>query len=174
MSSTLSKNGLTPSFPVISEMARYGMDIAHFSSRGPPRSGSIKEDKRKMKKKVLLVDDMMTVIMTEKMMLASEGYELETASDGLQALDRVKAEPPDLVLLDMMMPNLDGIETCKRIKGNPDTRHIPVIIITTRGEDDRKKRGYEAGCDDYITKPFGKTELVSKVRALLSETGTSK
>ena len=120
-----------------------------------------------MRKRVLLVDDMKTVILTEKMMLGAEGFELATASNGEEALEQVASNPPDIVLLDMIMPKLGGIETCRRLKGNESSRHIPVIMVTTRGEEESMSAAYEAGCDDYITKPFQKGDLLSKMKALL-------
>lgn len=121
-----------------------------------------------MRKRILLVDDMKTVIMVEKKMLASEDLEIHVATDGLEALECIKSSRPDIILMDMMMPNLDGVETCRRIKSVPETNSIPVILVTTPGEEDRVKAAFAAGCDDYVTKPINKLTLITKLRALLA------
>ena len=120
-----------------------------------------------MGKKVLLVDDMRTVIMSEKMMLAGQGYEIETASDGLEAIAKVAAKKPDIILLDLMMPRMNGIETCERLKGDPETCDIPIIMVTTKGEKDKVQAAFAAGCNDYVTKPINKMQLLTKMRNLL-------
>jgi len=117
-----------------------------------------------MSKRILLVDDSLTVLTFERMMLAGEGFELETASSGSEALQKVEAKPSDLVLLDIMLPGIDGVETCRQLKENPTTRHIPVIMVTTKGESANVERAFAAGCDDYLTKPLDKLELITKVR----------
>lgn len=121
-----------------------------------------------MRKKVLLVDDTDTVLLFEKTLLRGTGYQLRTAKNGRLALDEVGRDPPDLVLLDIMMPELDGIATCRALKEDPQTRHIPVVMVTTKGEPQMAQRAFEAGCDDYITKPLDRLELLSKVKAFLA------
>ena len=116
-----------------------------------------------MSKKVLLVDDTETVLLFEKTMLRGVGYQLETARNGRLALEAVAKNPPDLILLDIMMPELDGVSTCRELKNDPATKHIPVVMVTTKGEPEMVERAFEAGCDDYITKPLDKLELLSKV-----------
>ncbi len=120
-----------------------------------------------MSKAILLVDDTETVLLFEKMMLKSEGFRLRTAKNGVQALESVQDEAPDLILLDIMMPELDGVETCRRLKSDPATQAIPVVMVTTKGEPEMVERAFEAGCDDYVTKPLDKMELVSKVSTYL-------
>ena len=120
-----------------------------------------------MGKRILLVDDTITVLMFEKMMLAGQGYDLQTASDGDEALSSVAKTQPDLILLDIMMPKMDGIETLKRLKDDPDTSHIPVVMVTTKGEPDLIEKAFQAGCDDYITKPLDKLELMTKINIYL-------
>ena len=118
-------------------------------------------------KKVLLVDDTETVSLFEKMMLRDLSLSLRTASNGICALEEVGKNPPDLILLDVVMPELDGIETCRRLKENPATKDIPVVMVTTKGEPEMVERAFEAGCDDYITKPLDKIELLSKVTTFI-------
>ena len=122
-----------------------------------------------MPKKILLVDDSSTVLMMERMILAAESYELCTASNGKQAVERAKIERPDLILMDVVMPLMDGVEACKAIRADDATREIPIIMVTTRGEPHNVESGYELGCNDYVTKPINGPELLSKVRNLLGE-----
>ena len=116
---------------------------------------------------ILLVDDTETVLMFEKMMLNGSGFRLRTARNGNEALSSVASNRPDLILMDIMMPELDGIETCRRLKGDPGTKDIPVVMVTTKGESNMVERAFEAGCDDYITKPIDKMELIAKVNTHL-------
>ncbi len=120
-----------------------------------------------MAKTILLVDDTETVLLFENMMLKNAGVELRTARDGVQALEEVKKNPPDLILLDIMMPELDGISTCRRLKEDPATRAIPIVMVTTKGEPEMVEKAFRAGCDDYITKPLDKIELLTKVTTYL-------
>ena len=120
-----------------------------------------------MGKRILLVDDAKTILMTEKMMLAGSEYEVDTAADGAQAIAKVAQKKPDLILLDVVMPNMGGIETCRTLKNDPRTRSIPVVIVTTKGEPRKVEEAFSAGCDDYITKPIDRAELLNKVSSLL-------
>ncbi|MCP4602026.1 MAG: response regulator [Proteobacteria bacterium] len=121
-----------------------------------------------MGKHILLVEDTATIIMVEKMMLSGQGYEIATAKNGVEGLKKIKDSPPDLVLLDIMMPEMDGIEMCRRLKNDPETKDIPVIMVTTKGEPDKVEEAFLAGCNDYITKPIDKLELLTKVEKYLS------
>lgn len=116
-----------------------------------------------MSKRIMLVDDTETVLMFEKMMLNGTGYVIHTARDGQEAIENVKAISPDLILLDIMMPRLNGIDTCRHLKGDPDTRDIPIVMVTTKGEPDMVEKAFQAGCNDYITKPLEKMELLTKI-----------
>jgi CheY-like chemotaxis protein len=118
-------------------------------------------------KKILLVDDTQTVLMMVSMMLSDEGFQVTEAHDGQEALDLVDSLKPDLVLLDIIMPRLNGVETCRRLKENPKTKDIPVIMMTTKGEPEKVEECFMAGCNDYITKPVDKLELISKIRTYL-------
>jgi len=115
-------------------------------------------------KRVLLVDDSATVIALEKMVLRDEHCEIFTASNGVLAIEVAIRERPDIILLDIVMPEMDGIECVKRLKSNHLTSHIPVIMVTTKGNPTMLSAAYEGGCDDFITKPIDKIELLQKLR----------
>lgn len=120
-----------------------------------------------MSRKILLVDDSATVLMMERMILASERFQIVTAANGEEAQQRARTEQPDLILMDIVMPKCNGIQACKAIKEDPATRHIPVILVTTRGEAESMEAGYSSGCNDYVTKPVNSTELLTKIRNVL-------
>jgi DNA-binding response OmpR family regulator len=121
------------------------------------------------RKKVLLVDDSGTVLMMEKMILAHEPYELVTAKDGQEAVQKAAAERPDLILLDVVMPRLTGFDVLKRLRSAEATSRTPVIMVTTRGEIENVEVGYASGCNDYVTKPIDSVELLTKVRNYLAD-----
>ena len=120
-----------------------------------------------MANKVLIVDDTETMRLAEQMMLAGEGYEIDVADDGVEALHKISLCRPDLVLLDIMMPRMDGIECCRRIKADERLKDIKVVMVTTKSEYERVKEAFAAGCDDYVTKPIDKNELISKLHDLM-------
>ena len=120
-----------------------------------------------MKKKILLVDDSNTVLMMEKMILSKGPYEVITARDGLEGLSKARSEKPDVILLDVMMPNLDGLATCAVLRGDDETRHIPIIMVTTRGEEHNIETAFRNGCTDYVTKPINAVELLTKLQNIL-------
>jgi CheY-like chemotaxis protein len=122
-----------------------------------------------MPKKILLVDDSQTVLLMERMILSSGHYELLTARNGLEGVERARAERPDLILLDVIMPHMNGLDALAAIRADESTRHIPVIMVTTRSEADSMETGYARGCNDYVTKPVNSNELLAKVRGLLGE-----
>lgn len=122
-----------------------------------------------MAKKILLVDDSSTVLMMEKMILSQARYQLSTAKNGVEAVARARADRPDLILMDVVMPELDGFGALAAIRGDEGTRDIPVIMVTTRGEAHSLEQGYARGCNDYVTKPVDSAELLAKVRNLLGE-----
>ncbi len=115
-------------------------------------------------KRVLVVDDEPRMIGFIRMNLELEGYQVLEAHTGLEALEMIRTQLPDLVLLDVMMPELDGFETLRMLR---EFSSIPVIMLTAKGEEDDKVYGLELGADDYVTKPFGSRELSSRVRAVL-------
>src|SRR5262249_14544912 len=119
-------------------------------------------------KKILLVDDAETILMMERMILG-KSYTLITAKDGEKALTVAATEKPDLIILDIVMPKMDGFEVCRRIKSDENTKSIPVIMVTTKGDSSNVEKGFESGCNDYVTKPINGAELLSKVRSHLGE-----
>ena len=119
------------------------------------------------RKKILLVDDSATALMMEKMVLSRGPYELDTATDGEQAVEKAVAAPPDLILLDIKMPKKDGLEALQEIRNHEATHSVPVIMVTTRGERENVDKAFEIGCDDFVTKPINGTELFSKIRDLI-------
>jgi len=125
------------------------------------------------KGKILVVDDEIYIVHILDFSLGMEGYEVLTALDGEQALDKARVEKPDLIVLDIMMPKLDGYETCKRLKADEATKQIPVILLSAKGRNVDQKVGFEVGADDYITKPFSPRKLVERINAVLGQ-GTSK
>ena len=120
-----------------------------------------------MKKKVLLVDDSNTVLMMEKMILAKGPYQIVTARDGREAIEKARSEQPDVVLLDVVMPNLDGLAACAAIRQQPETAHIPIVMVTTRGEEANVEMAFRNGCTDYVTKPINGIELLTKLNNIL-------
>jgi CheY-like chemotaxis protein len=122
------------------------------------------EIERMSKKKILVVDDSKTALFMVLTILRKERYELVTAGDGQQALDVAGVERPDLILMDVVMPNKTGFEACRELKQRDDTKAIPVILVTTRGEGENVEAGFESGCNDYVTKPINALELLAKVR----------
>ena len=116
------------------------------------------------KKLILVVDDESRIVRFVQMNLELEGYQVSTASSGLEAIDKIRREIPNLVILDIMMPEMDGYETLERIRR---VTNVPVIMLTVKAEEEDKVRGLEFGADDYVTKPFSPRELMSRVRAAL-------
>ena len=119
------------------------------------------------KNKILVVDDVAVNVQLLTTYLTSVGYEVFTARDGQEALDRVIETQPDLILLDVMMPKLNGFEVCERLKTDPTTKIIPVIMVTALNEIEDKIKATEAGADDFVSKPFNKLELLTRVKSLL-------
>jgi DNA-binding response OmpR family regulator len=117
--------------------------------------------------RVLLVEDEQDVAELMRFNLAREGYDVRVAVTGTDALRQVRDFRPDVILLDIMVPQLNGWEVCRRLKEEPETRAVPVIMVTGRVEEGDKILGFELGADDYVTKPFSPRELVARVRAVL-------
>ena len=121
-----------------------------------------------MKKgKILVVDDENYILHILDFSLGAEGYEVITAEDGEEAVRKCREERPDLVVLDVMMPKMDGFEACRAIKRDAETADTPVILLSAKSRDVDQKQGYEAGADDYITKPLSPGRLVDRVHGLL-------
>ena len=119
-------------------------------------------------KKVLVVDDSPTAIMWQKMILRQGQYEVVTAVDGKAGVEAAIAERPDLILMDVMMPRMNGFEACREIRKTPATQHVPIIMVTTRSEMESVEEGFASGCSEYITKPIDRLELLSKVNSYLA------
>jgi two-component system alkaline phosphatase synthesis response regulator PhoP len=117
--------------------------------------------------RVLVVDDEKNIVELAKLYLTQEGYQVITAADGAVALERCQSERPDLVILDIMLPKIDGWEVCRQLR---QSGRIPIIMLTARGDDVDKIVGLELGADDYMVKPFNPRELVARVKAVLRRT----
>jgi two-component system alkaline phosphatase synthesis response regulator PhoP len=126
------------------------------------------------KGKILVVDDEIYIVHILDFSLGMEGYEVITALDGEQAVERAVAEKPDLIVLDIMMPKLDGYETCRILKKEATTRDIPVILLSAKGRNIDQKIGFEVGADDYITKPFSPRKLVERINTILGQGDSSQ
>jgi two-component system cell cycle response regulator len=120
-----------------------------------------------MTARILVVDDIRTNVKVLEAKLTSEYYEVIAASSGPEALESAASHKPDLILLDVMMPGMDGFEVCRRLKGNPDTAHIPVIMVTALGDPEDRVQGLSAGADDFLTKPVDDIAMFARVRSLL-------
>ena len=119
------------------------------------------------KGKILVVDDKLENIQVLYSLLGGEGYEVNAATNGPQALKDVQNERPDLILLDVNMPKMDGFEVCKKLKAQSDTSRIPVIFITANNDDQKISEGFKAGAVDYVTKPIKTDELTSRINTHL-------
>jgi two-component system alkaline phosphatase synthesis response regulator PhoP len=120
------------------------------------------------KETILLVDDERNIVDLARMYLAQEGFKIEAAYDGQAALDKIRSLQPALVVLDLMLPVVDGWEVCRRVRSNSD---VPIIMLTARDDDVDKIVGLELGADDYLTKPFNPRELVARIKAILRRAG---
>jgi len=117
--------------------------------------------------RILVVEDEEPLALLLRYNLEAEGYEVETAARGEEAEWRLRENPPDLALLDWMLPGLSGIELCRRLRKRPQTARLPVIMLTARGEENERVRGLALGADDYVVKPFSVPELMARVKAML-------
>lgn len=123
-----------------------------------------------MAKKVLVVDDSKTALMMEREILEkATSYQCVTASDGQEAVEKARQEHPDLILMDVVMPRMNGFEACKMIRQQQSTRDVPIVLVTTRGEEEYMEAGFQSGCNDYITKPVNGEELVALLQSYLGE-----
>ncbi|MGJ3240020.1 MAG: response regulator transcription factor [Anaerolineae bacterium] len=117
-----------------------------------------------MSDRILIVDDEQRIIDLARMYIEREGYQVESTTNGQQALDKILSDEPALVVLDLMLPGLDGLEVCRRVRAQSD---VPIIMLTARSEDIDKIVGLELGADDYLTKPFNPHELIARIKAIL-------
>ena len=120
-----------------------------------------------MRLRVLIVEDEEALIEPLKYNFTKEGYIVDTALDGEIALDKIFNKPPELILLDWMLPKISGIDLCKRIRNNKETKNIPIIMLTARGEENDRIQGLEMGAYDYVTKPFSINELLARAKAVI-------
>ncbi len=120
-----------------------------------------------MGRKILVVDDEPVLVETIAYNLEQAGYQVTTAADGASALEIARSEPLDLVILDIMLPEMDGLEVCRQLRREGLTATTPIMMLTAKGDEIDKVVGLEVGADDYVTKPFGRRELLARVRALL-------
>jgi DNA-binding response OmpR family regulator len=118
-------------------------------------------------RKILVVDDEAVLVETIAYNLEQAGYQVTTAADGASALEVARRESPDLIILDIMLPEMDGLEVCRQLRRDSGTSATPIIMLTAKGDEIDKVVGLEVGADDYVTKPFGRRELLARVRALL-------
>ncbi len=120
-----------------------------------------------MGKKVLLAEDEKNVILGVRTCLDAVGYQVEIVEDGEEALNAVRREHPDLILLDLLMPKIDGFEVLKVLKGDEATRHIPIIVLTAKAEEEDRQRAMDLGANDYMTKPFKPQDLWDRLKHYL-------
>ena len=133
--------------------------------KGPPVSSD--ESGRKIPWKILIVDDNSDIVQVIRRILSNHGYDTLVARDGKEALKKARENRPDLILLDWMLPELDGLEVCRQVKGDPETRGIMTLLVTGRGSVANRIEGFNAGADDYIPKPFNHPELLARIRSAL-------
>ena len=127
-----------------------------------------------MAEKILIIDDDVDTLKLVGLMLQKQSYQIVAANNGLQGLEQAENENPDLILLDVMMPGMDGYEVAKRLRANPLTANTPILMFTAKTQLDDKVTGFEAGADDYLTKPTHPSELNAHVKALLARTSKGK
>ena len=121
-----------------------------------------------MGKKILLVDDEINILTMVEARLIGNGYEVVTASDGQEGLTKARTENPDLIILDIMLPKLDGYKVCRMLKFDEQHKHIPIILLSARTQDSDQEVGKQQGADAYITKPFQQEVLLGKIKELLA------
>jgi twitching motility two-component system response regulator PilG len=121
------------------------------------------------KKKILIVEDEESLLKLESILLTSKGFEVKGVTNGRAALEEIQKSHPDLVLLDIMLPEMDGFEVCKKIKDDPQTREIPVIMLTAKKTREDMEKGKEVGADCYITKPFKSAMVIETIQRYISK-----
>jgi len=119
-------------------------------------------------KKILIADDRSEVVELVKVTLEGEGYRTIDASDGREALEKIRKEKPDLILLDIVMPKMNGFEVLSRVKKDPKTKEIPIVMLTAQGQKVDQEKGRRLGARDYITKPFSLSHLLNKIEEILT------
>ena len=122
-----------------------------------------------MPKKVLIVDDEENIVISIEFLMSQAGYDIEIARDGEEAMTKIKSFRPDLILLDVMMPKINGFEVCRRIREEPSLDYLKIVMLTAKGREVEVTKGLALGADSYIIKPFSTRELMSEIRTILSE-----
>lgn len=122
-----------------------------------------------MAHKILIADDEQNIVISLEYLMRREGFEVSIAKDGDEAIAKTRAELPDLVLLDIMMPKMNGFEVCQEIKSDPTLKAVRILMLTAKGRDTEIAKGLALGADGYMTKPFSTKELVERIRALLAD-----
>jgi two-component system, OmpR family, alkaline phosphatase synthesis response regulator PhoP len=120
-----------------------------------------------MTRRILIVDDEPNIVLSLEFLMKREGFQAEVAADGEAALEAITRSKPDLVVLDVMLPRLDGFEVCRRIRADPDSRSVKVLMLTAKGRETEVARGLALGADAYVTKPFSTRDVVAQIRRLL-------
>jgi phosphate regulon transcriptional regulator PhoB len=129
--------------------------------------------RERIRHKILVVEDEADIRELLRYSLTQEGYAVEEAADGAEALDRIERRAPDLVLLDLMLPRMSGLELCRKLRANSETAQMPVIVVTAKSAEVDRILGLEMGADDYVVKPFSPREVVARVKALLRRAGAA-
>ncbi len=124
-----------------------------------------------MTKSILIVDDETNIVISLEYVMKNAGFNVAVAYDGEEALEKVKENVPDLVILDVMMPKLDGFEVCKKIRENPAWKSVSIVMLTAKGRDSEREKGLSFGADDYLTKPFSTRDILQRVKEILAQTG---
>ncbi len=123
-----------------------------------------------MTKSILIVDDEQNIVISLEYVMKNAGFNVAVAYDGEEALEKVKENVPDLVILDVMMPKLDGFEVCKKIRENPAWKSVRIVMLTAKGRDSEREKGLSFGADDYLTKPFSTRDILQRVKEILAQT----
>jgi phosphate regulon transcriptional regulator PhoB len=137
-------------------------------------SQAAEQARERLRHKILVVEDEADIRELLRYSLTQEGYAVEEAADGAEALDRITRRAPDLVLLDLMLPRMSGLELCRRLRAGTDTATLPLIVVTAKGAEVDRILGLEMGADDYVVKPFSPREVVARVKALLRRTHAAR
>ena len=124
-------------------------------------------------KRVLIIEDDADIVELVRYNLEKEGFQVTSAADGVGGLVQIRKSPPDLLILDLMLPRLSGLEVCKEIRRDPELEHLPILVLTARSEEPDRVMGLEIGADDYVTKPFSPREILARVKALLRRANRS-
>ncbi len=126
-----------------------------------------------MSQSILVVDDEPNIVTSLEYVMKNAGFEVGVAYDGEQALAKAEAMVPDLVILDVMMPKLDGFEVCKAIRANPALKSVRIVMLTAKGRDFEREKGLALGADDYLTKPFSTRDILQRVKEILGQNGAA-